>query len=242
MAERRDTRVPADEQARAQQLIQNRQFQDWLLSPTSSQLLVHGDYTGKQPFSGLSLLCASFIDALAARDSRFLYVVFFCGLHEDPLTDDYTGGRAIIESFICQLLCQYDFGAAVPASLVREELIRSGDIETLCAVFEWLVHQLPEGMVLVCIIDGAVYYERPCFQDDMGSVLVNILSMSDQQSTRAIVKVLVTSPTRTTEVRGPFPDSLILSMEAVSRPGMVASRAWLERQMGERLQDGVKLE
>ncbi|KAI8718085.1 hypothetical protein NCS52_00886500 [Fusarium sp. LHS14.1] len=231
--ERRNVRVPANEQARAEQLIQNRQFQEWLVAPTSSQLLVHGNYSGDQPFSGLSLFCASFIEALAARSARFLHVMFFCGLHEDPVTDSYIGGRAIIESFICQLLCQHDFSATALASSVSEELIRHGDIEELCTMFKWLVHQLPEGVVLVCMIDGVVYYERPWFRDGLGLVLVALLKMSEDETTQAIVKVLLTSPTRTTEVRRTFPDDLILSMDAMAYNGSVASQGRLKRQLGE---------
>lgn len=99
-------------------------------------------------------------------------------------------------------------------------------------MFKWLVHQLPEGVVLVCMIDGVVYYERPWFQDGLELVLVAILKMSEDQTTQAIVKVLLTSPTRTTEVRRPFPDDLILSMDAMAHHGSVASQARLKRHLG----------
>ncbi|KAK0612412.1 hypothetical protein B0T17DRAFT_648512 [Bombardia bombarda] len=112
--ERRHVSVPADEQARGEQLIYARIFQDWLVFPTSSQLLVHGNYYngGSRLISGLSLFSSSFAKALAEKTPRFLRLMFFCGLHEDSLMDDHTGGRALIQTFICQLLCQYDFGEA----------------------------------------------------------------------------------------------------------------------------------
>ncbi len=237
LEEKRQVRVPADERARAEQLIQARQFQEWLVCPTSSQLLIHGNYDGKRLLSGLSLFCASFIEALAERAPRFLHLVFFCGLHEDPMVEDYTGGQAMIQSFTCQLLCQFDFGAGAPAAMVSEELIRSGDLEHLCAVFEWLVGRLPREIVLVCIIDGIVYYERPWFLQDMGTALVTILGISAAQNTQAAVKVLVTSPTMTTEARQPFPDGLIISMDAMAQPRMVASKLRLERQLREGFDD-----
>lgn len=233
--EKRQVQVPPEEQARAEHLIQTKQFQDWLVTPNSSQLLIHGNYNGQRLTSGLSLFCTSFIEALTDRAPRFIHLMFFCGLHEDPLVDDHTGGYAIIKSFICQLLCQFDFGTTMPASVLGE----SDDLEMLCAVFEWLVHRLPRSIVLICIIDGVVYYERPWFFEDMGAVVVNILSISAEQSTEAAVKVLVTSPTKTVEVRRPFPDDLILSMDSMARPGWAPSRLRLERQLredfGERL-------
>ncbi|KAF3768064.1 hypothetical protein M406DRAFT_224869, partial [Cryphonectria parasitica EP155] len=92
---------------------------------------------------------------------------FFCGLHVDAITDRYTGGFAMIRSFICQLLCQFDFGEKLSASVVTRELVQHGDINELCRLFEWLVHLLPSYVVLVCLIDGILYYERPEFLGSM---------------------------------------------------------------------------
>ena len=232
--EKRHVRVPTDEQARAEHLIQAGQFQEWLTSPDSTQLLVHGNYEGRRLMSGLSLFCTSFVRALTERAPRFIHLVFFCGMHEDPDADKHAGPLAIIQSFICQLLCQFDFGlTAIPVSTVSEVLVRAGNLEALCAVFQALVHRLPRSVVLVCVIDGVVYYERPWFCQDLGVVLVAILRISAEQNTQAAVKVLVTSPTKTTDVRQPFSDDMILSMDAMARPGWVASKLRLERQLKE---------
>ena len=231
--ERRKVWVPANEQASAEHVIQARQFQEWLVSPNSTQLLIHGNYDRERLVSGLSLFCTSFVRALAERGPRFIHLVFFCGLHVDADVDDHAGPRAIIQIFICQLLCQFDFGTTVPASTVSRELVQFGDLDTLCGVFQTLVHRLPRNIVLVCVIDGVVYYERPDFYDDFGTVLVAILRLSGEQSTQAAVKVRVTSPTTTKEARLPFPGELILSMDAMAQPRWVASRTRVERQLGE---------
>jgi len=231
--EKRQTWVPMNEQARAEQLIRSRQIKDWMVSPTSSQLLVHGDYEGKRYVSGLSLFCSSLVQSLAAKAPQFIPLVFFCGLHTDRNTDDYTGGLAIIQNFICQLLCQFDFDTKLLADAVDEDRVRHGDIHELCSLFEWLVNQLPRSVVLFCLIDGIIYYERREFEDDMGLVLVTLLRISDEQSTQAVVKVLITSSTRTSSVRKPFPDELILSMESMARSDMTASKWRLERQLRE---------
>ncbi|KAK0719490.1 hypothetical protein B0H67DRAFT_551839 [Lasiosphaeris hirsuta] len=231
--ERRRVRVPAHEQARAEQLIRTRQIKEWLASPSSTQLLVHGNYRGKRHMSGLSLFCLTLAQSLADRAPRFLHLVFFCGLHTDSFTDDYTGGRAIIQSFIGQLLCQYNFDGTLLANEVSEGLIQLGDVGELCDLFELLVHRLP-SVVLLCLIDGIVYYEREEFEEDMELVLVTLLKLSNEQNTRAAVKVLITSPTKTTDVRQPFPDELVLSMGAMAGAGnMAPSRGRLLRELSE---------
>ena len=235
--ERRQVWVPAEEQASAEHLLQARQFREWLVSPKSTQLLIHGNYDSKRLVSGLSLFCTSFVRALQERAPRFIHLIFFCGLHVDSDVDSYVGARAMIQTFICQLLCQFDFGSAMPSSAVSRELVQSGDVEALCGVFLTLVHRLPRSIALICIIDGIVYYERPEFCDDLGVVLAAILRLSGEQSTQAAVKVLVASPIKTNEVRLPFPDELILSMDAIARPGWVASRTRVERQLREGFQD-----
>ena len=229
--ERWRIRVPDNEQAQAEQLIQAQQFQQWLVSPRSSQLLVHGNYDSNRLISGLSLFCISFAQALDERNPQFLTLKFFCGLHEDASWDSHTGGRAIVQSFICQLLCQYDFSAAqLPP--VNQESVRNGDIEHLCWVFKDLIRLLPNSLVVVCIIDGILYYERPSFLKEMGMVLISIMQMS-QQTSGAALKLLITSPTGTTETRQPFSDGQILSMDAMVQPGLVASRSRLERELFE---------
>ncbi|RBA09065.1 hypothetical protein FPRO05_07345 [Fusarium proliferatum] len=210
----RHVRVPAIEQAHAEQLVHTAQLKEWLVSPRSSQLLVHGNFDSRRRVSGLTLLCASLADSLGSNPLRCIHLVFYCGLHDNCAEDEHTGGRAIIQSFICQLLCQYDFSTSISADDVRPDLLYRGDIHELCCLFERLVFQLPRSTLLVCLIDGIVYYEREEFKESMADVLVTILRISDEQKTDATVKVLVTSPMRTILVRRPFPHELILSMES----------------------------
>lgn len=232
LSEKRKVAVPASEQARAEQLIRTSQIREWLTSPTSSQLLVHGNYDRRAYISGLSLFCMSLANTLAERVPRFIPLVFFCGLHIEPLQDAHTGGRALIQSFIRQLLCQYDYNGGNIA-MAPEELfdVQNGDVRALCTLFERLVQMLPKSVALFCLVDGVVYYERDEFLDDLGRILMSILQISDQEAVHAPVKVLLTSPTRTTVVRQPFPDDMILSMEGMVRADLVASSSRLGREL-----------
>ena len=232
--ERRQTWVPLNEQARAEQLIRSTQFKNWMVAGTSSQLLVHGEYEGQRYVSGLSLFCSSFVQSLVANAPRFIPLIFFCGLHTDPFTDQYTGGRAIIQSLICQLLCQFDFDTrSLAREKLDEHLIQLGDVDELCRLFRWLVTQLPPSVVLFCLLDGVGYYERAEFEDDMGLVVETLLRISAEQNTQAGVKILLTSPSRTHYIRQPFPDEMVLSIESMARADMVPSKSRLERQLNE---------
>lgn len=232
LAERRKVAVPGPEQARAEQLIRTGQVREWLTSPTSSQLLVHGNYDRRAYISGLSLFCMSLAHTLAERAPRFIPLVFFCGLHTEPLSDAHTGGRALIQSFIRQLLSRYDFdGGGIPIAPEALDDVQSGSVSALCSLFERLVRMLPNGVALFCLVDGVVYYERDEFLDDLGRVLMTILQLSGQEGVQAPVKVLLTSPTRTAVVRQPFPDEMILSMDGMVRADLVASSSRLGREL-----------
>lgn len=236
IAERRKTRVSEREQARAEQLIRTDQMREWLTGPTSSQLLVHGNYDPRAYISGLTLFCSSLTSTLAERASRFIPLTFFCGLHTDALGGGvdaaHTGGRAIIQSFIGQLLQQFDFGSSeMPAIQLDDNSIRLGDVGELCKLFEALVRALPNYVVLFCLVDGILYYERPEFKDNMAVVLSAILKLSADDSVLVPVKVLITSPTKTVEVRGPFPPDKILSMDATAPAGLIASTSRLGREL-----------
>lgn len=234
ITERRKVQVPEQEQVRAEQLIRTAPMREWLTAPTSSQLLVHGNYDRRAYISGLTLFCMTLTSTLAERASRFIPLIFFCGLHAEAMdVDAHTGGRAIMQSFIRQLLQSYDFGSnQMPTLHFDDKKIQLGDVGELCKLFEALVRALPSHVVLFCLVDGISYYERDEFKEDMAVVLSAILKLSDDSSVSVPVKVLVTSPTKTAEVRQPFPDHLILSMDAMARSGLVASSSRLEREMG----------
>lgn len=92
---------------------------------------------------------------------------------------------------------------------------------------------LPNFVVLVCLINVILYYERKDLKKDMAVVLSAILKLSADESVAVPLKVLITSPTKTTEVRQPFPDDLVLSMGAMAPAGLIASSSRLSRELQE---------
>ncbi|POS80956.1 hypothetical protein DHEL01_v200629 [Diaporthe helianthi] len=232
IAAREKILVSEDGRARAEQLIRTRQMHEWMSAPASSQLLVHGNYDRRAYVSGLSLFCASLAGSLAEKAPRFFRILFFCGLHVDStIINGHSGGRAMIQSLICQLVCQYDLSGRLQQHEVSQDRIQRGDVDELCALFERLVRQLPGDIVMFCLIDGIMYYEREEFREDMERVLRTVLQVSADPSISTSVKVLITSPAKTMEVRKPFPEDLILSMDSMTQPGAAATGRRLKREL-----------
>ncbi|RDL40430.1 uncharacterized protein BP5553_00409 [Venustampulla echinocandica] len=248
--EKRGQLLSMQERGRAEQIVHNQKFQTWLVSPTSTMLLTHGNFHGLQDTSALSLFCVTLIRAFRARP-RFVTLVWFCGLHlsvndSDADSEDYSDEECglsmmeqMLKSLVVQLLCQYSFNTQYLPSEIELAGVQDGDLEQLFPLFEWLVHQLPENITLFCLIDGIAYYEREEFEDPMLEVLAGILRLTVASSIRAVVKVLVTSPWGTDTVRAAFEaedkedeEDLILSMAGQSRLGWIPSKARLERELG----------
>lgn len=75
--------LPRGDVARAQQIVHDTHslFESWLVSPTSTRLLVHGNFSGLMlQTSALSSFCATLTKAFRAR-KRYLCLVWFCGRH-----------------------------------------------------------------------------------------------------------------------------------------------------------------
>lgn len=212
-------RLDPEQRAKAENVVQNGQFKEWVVSTASEILLIHGNFRGgNQKVSALSSFCATLTEALRA-DRRFIPLVFFCGRHLED--DPCAGGFSMIVSLVVQLLSQQDFDMQLLPYEVYDALDQWGDISAFCSLFEWLLCQLQDDVTVFCLIDGAVYYEREAFVHDMSEVLADILEMSTDGRLPVTFKVLVTSPTPTTVVRLPFEvDGAILSIEAMP------SRQW----------------
>ncbi|RSM09135.1 hypothetical protein CEP52_004252 [Fusarium oligoseptatum] len=205
--------LPSDERAQTEQLVKCRQFLEWAVSPTSTRLLVHGNFEGRPYVSALSLFCVTLFESLKESPSRFIPLIFFCGLHVNALTDPHAGGRALIKCFISQLLRQRPFDTSA-LQTDDEEVVRRGDISGLCNLFWWLVAQLPVDQTVFLLIDGVGYYEREDFEVDTGHVLDTLLTPRVDGET-AIVKVMLTHPSGTRRMRERVGSGWTVSMAAM---------------------------
>ncbi|KAL6858457.1 hypothetical protein J3F83DRAFT_750862 [Trichoderma novae-zelandiae] len=210
-------RLPRKYHARAVQVTQTREFRQWIVTPTPTRLLIHGDFSLHALDSGrvspLSFFCFLLVHMLRARE-RYVTLVFFCGFHVDE-EDCNVGGAAIMRSFIAQLLRQMGpsfipLDRSIDLDSVAQE---DCDISKLCDLFVHLVRQqLHRDRTLVCIIDGVGEYETDELEPAMMAVMKTLLQFRKpaeqgngaEPSSHGDVKVLATTPFATEAVRELF--------------------------------------
>lgn len=239
LRERRETAVSPPERARAEQVVRSNEFYDWIQSPTSTQLLVHGNYGGDARVSGLSFLCLSLADGLQQYRGRFIPLVFFCGLHAP--SDARTGGHGLIRSLIHQLLELVNWGPGIPMSPDALYAVENGDLVALNWLFAYLVSRIRPGVTVCCLVDGASHYEYEEFWGGVQFVLGPLLQLSRQPSTRhASLKLLITSPDLTSHLWEWFPEDLILSIERRGWADTEPSTLRLERELAYAIQQSQR--
>ncbi|KAI1733498.1 hypothetical protein F4680DRAFT_454909 [Xylaria scruposa] len=224
--------IPKEDRGRAERLLTTHAFRGWLVTPTSQELLIHGDFAGTRYVSGLSWLCCSLIQALQ-QTSQLHSLAFFCGRHVDA-TDAHAGGSGIIRSLLSQLLQQQQ--VRMPSGQPGDwELIQAGDIQHLCLLFESVLLQFPQDSVVFCIIDGIKYYERDQYLQDMSEVLRFLLDLTRGGRLQCVFKLLATSPSPTTTVRHAFHENCIISMASLPRNADHPSSSRIWRHLDEHL-------
>jgi hypothetical protein len=211
------------DQGRAENLVENAQFKQWVVRTSSTELLVHGHMKPiRTSVTPLSLFSAAIVRNLLQVD-RFCAVAFFCGQHTD-LDGPLTGGIGPIKSLTTQLLRQHGFDDADLDKVAQEvnlPLLKSGveDIEELCQLFAVLVRRLRNNIRLFCVIDNVNVYEDEDILQDMyvEKVLFEILQLTGDTRVKTHVKILFTSPTDTNTIWKAFKEKDILSMHETGR-------------------------
>ncbi|KAI2606539.1 hypothetical protein GGR54DRAFT_436977 [Hypoxylon sp. NC1633] len=233
----RQEHIVAHERAIAESLVSVPRFREWMVSPTSRELLVQADFTsGRQP-SALSVFCSTFLQALR-RNEKFIALAHFCGLHAD-YDDPEAGPRSMMMSFIAQLILQWSFDTSFlheHVDLSWVEYDDEPDMSDLCALVSWFVHQLPAYTTVFFIIDGVNAYEKERYIQYLTDGLACILDFALDEKIQATVKVLVASPCRTLEVRKGFNDDMILVLAGQHGVNMEASQRQLQHRVSKVLE------
>lgn len=207
-------------------------FSQWMRSLKPAKLLIQGSFRGSRTVSPLSLLTATLTEAARADQQCFVTLVFFCGCHTDREEDPFSGGRALIQVLISQLLQQQPHLniSASPWEL-NMDLVRQGHLQQLCQLLSLLVHRLPGELTLFCLIDGMVYYERDEFIGETQYVLTEITRLVGNPTIQANVKLLITSPWRTGMAQQVFhEDHEVLRMEGMPSVGLTPSASRVVRR------------
>ncbi|KAF3016550.1 hypothetical protein E8E14_012383 [Neopestalotiopsis sp. 37M] len=211
------------------QLMKYNEFAQWVTEPTSKELLIHGN-SDTTHISPLSFFCALLMQNLR-RVQRFVSVAFFCGSHP---YEDQGGPRTLIISLLAQLLQQRTRFDLRFLTYEMAELMETGDIQAYCSVFGQLVQQMARDETVFCIIDGANFYERDEeMRYEFAEVLCFLLDLTKSQTK---FKILLTSPSITTEIREAIRDEDYLSLPEQGKGTEDFSLLRFERQLDESMQ------
>lgn len=225
------------ERLQTEQIIQQQLFSDWVVSASSSKLLVQWEASLPRTIadlSPLSLFCANLEHVLAARD-RFVCIQWFCGRHLRGGGDS----KDMLTSLILQLLREHsDFDMhALSQRIDLPVLLESRDTDGLIQLLEWLVLALPRTVTLFCLIDGVVLYERHEHWEGAEPVLLCLLQLANGSPNETTVKVLFTSTPGPSIVRGAFEDEkLIINVETLPHLAVASSDARFARELGEEIE------
>ncbi|KAI0100560.1 hypothetical protein GGR51DRAFT_532420 [Nemania sp. FL0031] len=223
--------VISEDRGRAEQALSAPQFRSWIANPSSTKLLVHGDFDNTGAANGaispFSILCATMVKALRppVTQRQTIGLVFFCGRH--LAGDQHSGGGAMIRSLIAQLLRQFPTEAIQPDLAVSQQEVERGNMEHLCALFHYLILRLPVSTKVYCFIDGINEYENEEYLHGMDQVVMTLLDLVDEKTGpgRAVFKLLLFSPRPTVEVRQVFdlePETLLHMAQVPILPGRVS--------------------
>ncbi|KAK2040621.1 hypothetical protein LZ31DRAFT_568576 [Colletotrichum somersetense] len=200
------------DRGRAQQLLRESLFRNWMSLSSSARLLVQGDFPPPFDISPLSVVCTLLSHTFRNLGGNFVSLVFFCGRHQ--IWDAHRGGSAMIRSLIDQLLRQCALDPIRPDPNMSLEDLDRDDVGALCEVFILLLRQLPSHMQVFCLIDGICLYETDQYLDGMDVVIMSLIGLveSGGNGPWPAFKLLITSPSPTVEVRkvfDPDPDTLV---------------------------------
>ena len=178
-------------QARAHWLLSNPQFEHWLTAEEPQGLLVDGRGDGSKKISPMSYLCALLSLSLQHTEPVVSFT-FFCRLHVAEM-DPIRGPTGLVRSLVRQLLDVQHFHLEF-IDLDFEEQLRQYDLSSLLDLFHSLFEQMPEDLVLFCVIDGVSFYESAGQIDDLATVISFLVDLTKRRDTGPVFKLLLTTP------------------------------------------------
>jgi hypothetical protein len=196
--------LPLAEQNRAVALMQSTRFHEWFLSAVSSGLIVNGNCNYVQRQSPMSFVAAKLASSLyksvaswkSDSPAKLIVLHFFCGEHVDGYDDVDASPAGLLCSLLRQLVRQH--ASFKLAKIIQKTILDSSDVNQLLDIFSTLIRQLPENVVLFCIIDGLSYYDDQMRGEETSSLIKRLasLSTSKDERKRCVFKLLLTTSRR----------------------------------------------
>ncbi|KAL9071331.1 MAG: hypothetical protein Q9157_005510 [Trypethelium eluteriae] len=192
------------DQDRSTAIMRDERLHEWLVVGKSAPLLVNAR-SAVSTQSPMSLVCASLVIALfeiaQRQDNHVIALCFFCGEHVNQSKDYRADPAGMMLELLGQLIDAYsgfDF-SEVEAAWNDFRAADTLNVGSISRVFSSLLDQLPESMILFCIIDGVSYYEDIYRQRDLLEA-TECLVNATRTDKGPIIKVLMASPATCTRI------------------------------------------
>ena len=181
--------------------MHSHKLQKWITTPESSALFINANHKGFTRQQPTSFICAKLVDSITPAPSHpqpeprmSLSLAFFCGEHLSK-DDPDSGPDGMMRSLLAQLLLAYrDFDLR---TIQRMQNLNYDDVNDLCDVFDLLITQLPQYIVVFCVLDAVSFYEdNPTVCEEASIVvqaLVDVVERTRRESGCAF-KLLLMSP------------------------------------------------
>lgn len=196
------SRMSAEDQGRSRWLTRTPQFQAWMCTPAHSLFLADGAMRLER-ISPMSVLTGTLATSLIEVPS-VVTVYFFCGRNlDEDAGDELSGPNGMLRSLITQLILFFTPPSPSLSSMKSPDFLcdfYNQTLPVLCEVFRLLVEQLPPWTKLYCLLDGISLYEQGHWVTDL-RFIVGMFEDMIKQPGGPVVKVLMTSANRSTEVR-----------------------------------------
>ena len=185
------------EQERADHLLSSHPYEKWFTSPGPGLLFINANVDPGR-ISPASFACAMLADSLPERE--VLTLSFFCGLHTDP-RDKEAGVKPMLANLVAQLLEKCRGFNLSFLTLDQKAALMEYDTDLLCEVLKTLTRQLSKGHLIIFTIDGISFYETARYREDLLLAIAAFNELaSEYNGAKAVVKILLSSPTRSSIV------------------------------------------
>lgn len=183
----------------------------WLIIDNSSMLLLDGN-TERLTNNETSFVAARVVEGTLnlleqqKPNVKVIPLAFFCGCHR---LDSYATVPQLAMSLLLTLVDIYKgFDAITLQECINE--INEHDFVSIVNLLEKLVLRLPQGVIVVLVVDGLRYFSQPRTRSqEMQEVMARLVGIY-RKSPRATLKFLFTNASKSDPVRGLLCDDEVL--------------------------------
>lgn len=172
--------LPRQDQDRVVAIMRSHKLQSWITATESSALFINANHKGSTRQQPTSFICAKLVDSIIPspgnssqpESQMTLPLAFFCGEHLQK-DDPDSGPAGLLRNILAQLLLAYrGFDLR---TIQRMQNLNYDDVNDLCDICDILIMQLPQYIVVFCIIDAISFYEDSAPVCEEASIVVQTL-------------------------------------------------------------------